>query len=97
MLQHRLIDKPKRQDSWVAKLQQAAQYAIETTPPDQFSSSRGAGSSERMHERALGDILPNLFGTAALYEEHIARHELYEGTESMDPGDGTHVTWHQTC
>jgi hypothetical protein len=95
MLQHRLIDKAKRQGSWVAKLRQTAQYAIETTPPDQFSSAREAGFGKRMKERALHDILPNLFETAALYEDHFARYELYEGTGRTDPGYGTHVKWHR--
>jgi hypothetical protein len=48
-----------------------------------------------MHKRALFDILPNLFETAALYEDHFARYRLYEGTGRTDPGHGTHVTWHR--
>jgi hypothetical protein len=95
MLQHRLIDDEKPRGSWVAKLRQAAQYAVETTPPDQFSSSKGAGFSEWMQKRALNDILPNLFEIAALYENHIALYKLYEGTRRMDPGYGTSVTWHR--
>jgi hypothetical protein len=95
MLQHRLIDEAKRRGSWVAKLRQAAQYAIETTAPDQFSSAKGAGFGERMKERALYDILPNLFETAALYEDHFAQYKLYEGTGRMDPGCGKDVTWYR--
>jgi hypothetical protein len=92
MLQHRLIDEAKRQDSWVAKLRQAAQYAVKTTPPDQFSSARGAGFGKQIKERALKDILPNLFETAALYEDHFSQYKLYEGTGRIDPGCGEDVT-----
>jgi hypothetical protein len=95
MLQHRLIDEAKPRGSWVAKLRQAAHYAVETLPPDQFSSAKGAGFSEEMRKRALSDTLPSLFNIAALYEDHFARHKLYEGTRRTDPGDGTHVTWHR--
>jgi hypothetical protein len=93
MLQHRNIDQIKRRGSWVAKLRQVAEYAVKTTPPDQFSSSKGSSFSERMQGRALSEILPNLFETAQLYEDHFARYNLYEGTGNQDPGRGTHVTW----
>ncbi|EMD92013.1 hypothetical protein COCC4DRAFT_174510 [Bipolaris maydis ATCC 48331] len=93
MLQHRLIDKEKRKGSWVAKLRQAAQYAVETTPPEQFSSSKGSNFSEKMQNRALAEILPNLFETAQLYEDHFAWHRHYEGSGIPDPGKGKRVTW----
>jgi hypothetical protein len=93
MLQHRIIDKEKRKGSWVAKLRQAAQYAVETTPPDQFSSSKGSGFSEMMRSRALEEILPNLFETAQLYEDHFAWHGHYEGSGVLDPDKGKRVTW----
>ncbi|EUC42872.1 hypothetical protein COCMIDRAFT_102350, partial [Bipolaris oryzae ATCC 44560] len=93
MLQHRLIDKEKRKGSWVAKLRQAAQYAVETTPPEQFSSSKGSNFSEKMQSRALAEILPNLFETAQLYEDHFAWHRHYEGSGIPDPGKGKRVTW----
>jgi hypothetical protein len=93
MLQHRIIDKEKRKGSWVAKLRQAAQYAVETTPPDQFSSSKGSGFSEMMRSRALEEILPTLFETAQLYENHFASHGHYEGSGIPDPDKGKRVTW----
>lgn len=93
MLQHRKIDEPKRKGSWVAKLQQAAQYAIETTPPEQFSSSKGSGFSERMRDRALNEIMPSLFSIAQIYEDHLARNNLYEGTGNIDTREGTMCTW----
>lgn len=93
MLQHRIIDEPKRKGSWVAKLQQTAQYAIETTPPEQFSSSKGSGFSERMRDRALNEIMPSLFSIAQIYEDHLARNNLYEGTGNVDTGEGTMCTW----
>jgi hypothetical protein len=93
MLQHRQIDEEKRRGSWVAKLRQAAQYAVETIPQDQFSSSKIAGFNKWMKKRALDDVLPNLFDTAALYEDHLVQYDLYEGTGRTDPGDGISVTW----
>lgn len=93
MLQHRLIDKDKRKAPWVARLRQTAQYAVETTPPDQFSSSKGSGFSERMQGRALAEILPNLFDIAQLYEDHFAYWKHYEGSGNPGPSKGTRVTW----
>ncbi|CAN9413706.1 unnamed protein product [Alternaria alternata] len=93
MLQHRDIDVGKRNMDWVTRLRNAAHYAVETTPPDQFSSSKGSAFSERMQGRALGEIIPNLFDIALSYQEHFARYTLYEGTNNRDPGIGTHVTW----
>ncbi|RII10858.1 hypothetical protein CUC08_Gglean006858 [Alternaria sp. MG1] len=93
MLQHRNIDVGKRNMDWVTRLRNAAHYAVETTPPDQFSSSKGSAFSERMQGRALGEIIPNLFDIALSYQEHFARYTLYEGTNNRDPGIGTHVTW----
>ncbi|KAG9196051.1 hypothetical protein G6011_01172 [Alternaria panax] len=93
MLQHRQIDVVKRTMDWATRLRTAAHYAVETTPPDQFSSSKGSAFSERMQERALGEIIPNLFDIALSYQEHLAKYALYEGTNNQDPGTGTRVTW----
>jgi hypothetical protein len=93
MLQHRIIDAAKRRGSWVQKLRITAVYAVETTSPDQFSSSKGSGFSEKMQKRALSEILPNLFEIAQLYEDHFAQYDLYEGTGNQDPMTGTRVTW----
>ncbi|KAL1793709.1 hypothetical protein ACET3X_008691 [Alternaria dauci] len=93
MLQHRNIDMFKRTMDWASKLRTAAHYAVEATPPDQFSSSKGSAFSERMQARALDEIIPNLFDVAQLYQEHLARYSLYEGTNNRDPGIGKHVTW----
>jgi hypothetical protein len=93
MLQHRAIDVAKRSLGWAKKLEKAAHYAVETTPPDQFSSSKGSAFSERMQQRALDEILPNLFDIVLSYESHFAMYNLYEGTNNRDPGNGTRVTW----
>jgi hypothetical protein len=93
MLQHRLIDEVKRRGSWVQKLRITAEYAVQTTAPDQFSSSKGSGFSEKMQKRALSEILPNLFEVAQSYEDHFAQYQLYEGTGNEDPMTGTRVTW----
>lgn len=93
MLQHRNIDVVKRTLGWTTKLRKAARYAVETTPPDQFSSSKGSAFSEKMQARALSEILPNLFDITLSYEEHLATYNLYEGSNHQDPGIGTCVTW----
>jgi hypothetical protein len=93
MLQHRIIDEVKRRGSWVQKLRITAEYAVQTTAPDQFSSSKGSGFSEKMQKRALSEILPNLFEIAQSYENHFAQYHLYEGTGNEDPMTGTRVTW----
>lgn len=94
MLQHRTIDESKRRKgSWVAKLQQAALYAVETTAPDKFSSSKGPAFSEAMRHRALKEILPSLFDIAQSHEDHLAQYDLYEGSGNSDPGNGRSCTW----
>ncbi|CAO2649550.1 Nn.00g069350.m01.CDS01 [Neocucurbitaria sp. VM-36] len=94
MLQHREIDEVKRKGSWVAKLRQAAQCAVEMTTSELFSSSKRAEFSELMKERALDFILPSLFDVAQSYEDHIAQYDLYDGAGNTDPGQGRYVTWH---
>lgn len=93
-LQHREIDQPKRKGSWVAKLRQTAQYAVESTAPEYFSSSKSAAFNVEMRERALAQILPTLFDVAQSYEDHLAQYNLYEGAGTTDPGNGKHHTWH---
>jgi hypothetical protein len=78
---------------WVHELKRTAEYAVETTPPDQFSSSKGSAFSERMQDRALKEILPNLFDVAQTHEDHLWRYNFYEGTNIQDLQIGTHVTW----
>ena len=70
-----------------------AEYAVKNTAPDQFSSSKGSGFSEKMQKRALSEIIPNLFEIAQSHEEHLAQYNLYEGTGNQDPMTGTRVTW----
>ncbi|KAF1850924.1 uncharacterized protein K460DRAFT_400958 [Cucurbitaria berberidis CBS 394.84] len=94
MLQHRDIDEVKRKGSWVAKLRQAAQCAVELTTAELFSSSKSMSFSEAMKERALNFILPSLFDVAQSYEDHLAQYNLYEGAGNTDPGDGRQLTWH---
>ncbi|KAH7348123.1 hypothetical protein BKA66DRAFT_516742 [Pyrenochaeta sp. MPI-SDFR-AT-0127] len=93
-VQHRAIDQVKRKGSWVAKLRQAAQYAVETTPPEYFSSSKSPTFNVEMRERALELILPTLFDVAQSYEDHLAQYNLYEDTDTVDPGTGRYHTWH---
>lgn len=92
MLQHRNIDQVKRRGSWVAKLRQAAQCAVEMTTSEVFSSSKRTEFSEKMKERALEFILPSLFDVAQSYEDHLAQYDLYEDGNT-DAGEGRYITW----
>jgi hypothetical protein len=93
LLLHRNIDQDKRRGPWIPKLRTAAEYAVQATAPDQFSSSKGSGFSEKMQTRALKEIIPNLFDIAQSHEDHLAAYNLYEGTGNQDPMTGTRVTW----
>jgi hypothetical protein len=93
MFIHRKIDEIKRRGSWVNRLRQIAVYAVETTAPDNFSSSKGSEHSEQMRQRALTAILPSLFEVAMSYEDHIVQHGLFEGSDKVDLGTGRHHTW----
>ncbi len=93
MLQHRKIDEVKRKHSWVDKLQKAAEYAVETTPVEFFSSSKNLAFNTKMRERALRSLLPSLFDVAQSYEDHVTMHALYEGSGTTDPGTGRKHTW----
>ncbi len=93
MLQHRKIDEVKRKHSWVDKLQKAAEYAVETTPVEFFSSSKNLAFNTKMRERALKSLLPSLFDVAQSYENHVTMHALYEGSGTTDPGTGRKHTW----
>jgi hypothetical protein len=93
MFIHRKIDEIKRRGSWVSRLRQIAVYAVETTAPDNFSSSKGSEHSEQMRQRALTAILPSLFEVAMSYEDHIIQYGLFEGSGKEDAGAGSHHTW----
>ena len=90
LLQHRPIDAVKRKRSWVTRLRRTAQYAVETTPSDQFSSSKGSGFSKIMQQRALNEILPSLFEIAQKHEDHV-RQSQDCGNTSI--GMGGEVSW----
>lgn len=95
MLVHRCIDEKvgKRRISWIAELKRRAVYCIESTPTDQFSSSKGSGFNEAMKQRARDFILPSLFDVAQSHEDYLAQWDLYEGTDKTDSRHGKHVTW----
>lgn len=93
MFIHRKIDEIKRRGSWVSRLRQIAVYAVETTAPDNFSSSKGSEHSEQMRQRALTAILPSLFEVAMSYEDHIVQYGLFEGSGKVDLGTGRQHTW----
>jgi hypothetical protein len=93
MFIHRKIDEIKRRGLWLSRLCQIAVYAVETTAPNDFSSSKGSEHSEQMKQRALTDILPSLFEIATSYENHVVKFGLFEGSRKVDPGTGKQHTW----
>ncbi|KAJ8107123.1 hypothetical protein OPT61_g9083 [Boeremia exigua] len=93
MLIHRKIDEVKRKGAWVAKLRDVANFTVQTTSADNFSSSKGTDHSEEMKKRAIEQVLPSIFDVAQAYEDHIVQYNLFEGSGSVDPGRGKHHTW----
>lgn len=93
MLQHRASDKPKRRGSWVVQLQESTQYIIERAALEQFSSTSNIAYNEKMRNCNVDKILPSMFETARLYEDHITRYDLYEEYGTLDPGTGPHISW----
>lgn len=93
MLVHRKVDEMKRKGSWVTKLREVANFTIQTTSADHFSSSKGSNHSEEMKKRAQEQILPSIFDVAQSYEDHIMQYSLFEGSGNVDSGRGKHHTW----
>jgi len=95
MMQHRdvPIDEWKRQQSWSHKLRQVAQFEIEMTPQEQYSSSRNPAFSKLMKERAQNDILPSLFDVSQSYEDHVNQYSLWSYKNIKDFPKGKAVTW----
>jgi hypothetical protein len=91
MLQHRdiPIDEYKRRQSWTYKLRQVAQFEIEMTPQEQYSSSRNPAFSALMKQRAEKDILPSLFDVSQSYEDHVVQYGLwtYADIKDTEPDD----------
>jgi hypothetical protein len=96
MLQHRPspTDEVKRQGAWTARLRQAAEYAVDTTPPELYSSSKDAAFSVKMRDRALNSVMPSLFDVAQSYEDYVFQHNLWERLEDMNIPKGKSHTWH---
>jgi hypothetical protein len=95
MLQHRdiPIDEYKRRHSWTNKLRQVAQFEIEMTPPEQYSSSRNPAFSALMQQRAEKDILPSLFDVSQSYEDHVVQCSLWTYRNTKDAPRGKEITW----
>ncbi|KAH6201049.1 hypothetical protein HBI53_149330 [Parastagonospora nodorum] len=95
MMQHRdvPIDEWKRQQSWSHKLRQVAQFEIEMTPQEQYSSSRNPAFSKLMKERAQNGIIPSLFDVSQSYEDHVNQYSLWSYKNIKDFPKGKAVTW----
>jgi hypothetical protein len=95
MLQHRdiPIDEYKRRQSWTHKLRQVAQFEIEMTPQEQYSSSRNPAFSALMKQRAEKDILPSLFDVSQSYEDHVIQYGLWTYQDLKDIPKGKEITW----
>lgn len=97
IIQHRNlpVDEVKRAcpGGWIAKLRSMTQFTIDTTPEDQFSSSKNVVFSRLMKERAVDQILPNLFEFAQSYEDYVFQHSLWEYADANMPLGPT-KTWH---
>ncbi|KAF2676787.1 hypothetical protein K458DRAFT_179749 [Lentithecium fluviatile CBS 122367] len=99
MLIHRRIDEQcgKRRRSWIRQLRSQAEFLVEGTPTECFSSSKEDTFNESMKERALNEILPSLFDVAEAHEDYIAQYDLYEGSDNTDPHRGKYVTWSRSA
>lgn len=93
MLQHRPKDEIKRRGSWTAKLRQAAEYAVEMTPPEQFSSSDDPNFSLKMRNRARDLVLPSLFDVAQSFEDYVFQYNLWEHEDISHLPKGKSINW----
>jgi hypothetical protein len=95
-MQHRniAIDEVKRaQGSWTTKLEQVANYEIDLTPPEQYSSSRNFEFSKQMKDRAVEEILPSLFEVSRTYEDYVLQHSLWTYEDLSTAPRGQEITW----
>jgi hypothetical protein len=93
MFIHRKIDEIKPRGSWVSDLRQDAVNFVETTPPQNLTSSKSFEQVDRIRQRALKAVLPSLFEVVKSYEDHVIQQGLFEGSEKVDLGKGKHHTW----
>jgi len=97
MLQHRgiAIDEVKRQfpRGWTDKLRSVAQFAIDNTPEEHFSSSKNIVFSMLMKERAVTSILPSLFDFSQTYEDYVHQRCLWNYADDKDIPLGKTMTW----
>jgi hypothetical protein len=96
ILQHRpsATDEVKRQGAWTTRLRQAAEYAVDTTPPELYSSSKDVAFSMKMRERALNSVMPSLFDVAQSYEDYVFQHSLWKRLGDPNIPKGKSHTWH---
>jgi hypothetical protein len=96
MMQHRniAIDEVKRSTgSWTTKLEQVANYEIDQTPPEQYSSSRNLEFSKQMKDRAVKVILPSLFEVSRTYEDYVMQRSLWTYPDISRAPIGQEITW----
>jgi hypothetical protein len=77
----------------VIDLQQNAVNFVETTPPQNLTSSQSFEHVDHMRQRALKAVLPSLFEVVKSYEDYVIQQGLFEGSDKVDLGKGKHHTW----
>ena len=86
---HQLSDpdgKPRLQ--WIQRLKREADRLMERLSDENFGSSKSSSYNRRMKERAIKEVLPDLFNAAQTYEDHCAM-----WGEKADSVPGTQYTW----
>jgi hypothetical protein len=86
ILQHRntSIDAKKRETSWTSRLRLVAEYQVNKTPKEMFSSSKDPGFSESMKARALDSVLPSMFDVVQAYEDYVVQNNVWERINDPD-------------
>jgi hypothetical protein len=86
ILQHRDndFDEIKRGIGWTSKLRIEAEYQVNKTPKDMFSSSKDPGFSEIMKARALDSVLPSMFDVVQAYEDYVVQNNVWERINNPD-------------
>lgn len=96
LLLHRHPDaRGKPRINWTERLKKAAVHYVENCDTASYSAAKDDKHSAAMKERALKEILPDMFTAAQAYEDHVAMYGLYNGEVNDDPEAqrGRQHTW----
>ncbi|PVH93533.1 hypothetical protein DM02DRAFT_634475 [Periconia macrospinosa] len=84
-----------RTRSWISELKEDADYIVQTTPVETFSSSTELGFNESMKTRAQDEVLHSLFDVAKSYEDYCRKVRWYESADKEYPGPAKTIYWRQ--